>query len=1673
VFDFRQPFHIMNPNPQATALSILDRGPRSSRPVGRTLVATVLILLWAGLVSGPRPATAADAAVGGAGQGAVLVPTSGSNSAGEPNAVEVKDASIDGRIDGDKARLVIEATLGGLPGMREDTIYGAAIEQVVRVARDRVTQEITARVEAVRGGLREIVFQLGGSGTPSSVEGEGLLDWSVRRLPEGGRQLVLRLKPAEKPLTTFVARIKSETRMGTLPSESGALTLTTEPAALTHGYLRLETAPELEVQLRQPTGVVPIELGFLPAALRPAEGASTAGWQAFRFHGGGYTLPFALAVADPEARQPVVSEFRLVGQLAEDGSSAAFTLTATARVRNPKGGEIELLSGGVALGESPGLGDGAARLRFDQGRFFAVFDRAGEFPLRVKFQAAVRPTNGWSAVDFRVAAGSLAPVRIEGLAAGTQLRFEEAARPERVGDAFASHLPPGGRVGLAWRVAPSEAEGRLFYAAEAVTQVAVAPGLLRQITLFDLKVMQGELTRVAIRLRGEGEVTRVQGPQVLAWEVEAGTGPDDRRLVVQFNQPQRDQATFQLQLQRSLAAFPLAVEAVRLEPEGATRFGGFVRVANEGAVRLEVVESTGLSQISPEQFVQTEATKALLPAAASQVFAFRSSGPATTLRIQADNILPELAVSAVVTYHLGETELSIEGEFEVDVREAPLRELLLRVPRGYSLARLEAAGSSDHFLTAGPEGTNSLLRLVYGAPVMGRQVVQLRLERNTPLADNRWVLSRLDVVQARSVRGHVGVTADAGYRVTPGQTAGLTELAPAFFPRKLAGLQAAFRIAEPAWQATLNVERVAQSIQADAFHLFSVGEGIAYGSSLINYLVSGAPVSALRVELSAEYFNVEFTGKNVRNWQKTDRGFTVHLHTPVAGTYTLLATYERPFKAQGETLEFTGVRPLDAQSEQGYTLVISTFQFQVQAASVTGSLAPIEPAEVPAEYRLFFDAPILAAYRYTARPFNLRLDLRPLAQFEAVGQVVDRAALTTRISEEGQVVTEARYFVKNKGAPNILLRLPDGAELWSVTVDGATVVPVKDQRGNLIPLPHRGDPNVVSELRVKVASKAGRARRLSVAAPVVSAPVLLAEWRLTPSDSRRLVYRGGTLTPAEGVVDVSGFAGLGRLLHGDARFRVVSGLCVVFGVLLVGGLVWSGFPAAHARRFGLRHLAAGLVGFVAAGLALVTLLQLRELATGVGVTPAPDLRFVAPVQQGDAAWRVEVENLPRDAATFGFSAVFLGLLALAVWLYTWLTSRAWFRALGGALGWTLLAWAALRSANGAPVFFLVLLAFAVVQVLLPALRRWWRGAEGQGGAGEGGPTAHPAPGVSTVVATLGFALGLGFGSGPGGEARAATPASTPPPAVAAAQAAPVPATAGGTAVRSHRGPDSVEHEIRVEDEYVFGTARIRWDATAGQVLPLLREPGVLTRSGHATNAARLVQVMQGGKPVQVLVAEATGWMEFALDYQTRVVNADGAKGFVLPVEPGLVNRARLTLRGLDVDVSSPQAVSVRRESALEATNTVASLVLSPAGRTWIAWKPRSRDTRREKAVFYAEFVQVYVPGPGVVEGWHEAVVRPARGELDALVFEVPTGATITDVASPALSFWRFDPDTRRLRVTLTPAQSRPFVVRVKSQFAATPLPFERAAGLLAVEGAAGQIGLVGVATGSRRFSWTT
>ena len=1346
-----------------------------------------------------------------------------------------------------------------------------------------------------------------------------------------------------------------------------------------------------------------------------------------------------LAIARAAASGVSLQDFKLTGDLG--GDQAAFTLTASAKVEDAHGGTLELLSGPVALTSL--VPHPKWHLAASQNRLIATFDHSGIYPIEIRFHAAVSRSNDWRGVDFHVATSAVQPVILQNLAANTEFQFASAARPERTGSNFVSYLPVDGAVKFSWKQARPEVEGKLFYAAEMTAQIGVSPGLMRQAAWLNCKIMQGEMSRLELRLRGAGEVTRVQGDAVLAWTVEPGTNATDRRLAVQFNQPQKDGVELLVQVQTPLGAFPQAADALQIEPTGATRFAGSFRIVNEGAVRLEVLTASGLSQISPDQFPEGN----LFHATGSQRFAYRFSSADFALKLQADQIMPEIGVSEVLAYNIGESELAVDAEIELDIREAPLRELRLEIPKGYSVAKLTASGLSDYFTSeTSDHPTTAELRLVYGQPVADRQVIQLRLERNQALGETNWTLPHIAVVKAKSVRGFIGASADSGFRLTTERTQSLTEIATAFFPHPLAGIQAAFRLSEPDWSATLRVERLPQTVQADGFHLFSIGEGIAYGSSVINYGISGAPVSAFRVELAEEYYNVEFTGKDIRNWEKTPQGYLVQLHTPVTGAYTLLATYERPFKPQGETLAFTGARPLDAQSESGHTIIISAYQFQVQPADVSPGLLALEPGEVPAEYRLFFDKPVLAAYHYSARPFKLKLALSPLEQGNSLAQVVDRATFTTRISKEGQAITDAHYLVKTRGNPTFRVTLPEGMELWSATVNHSAVVPVMDGKSNLIPLPQHADPDTVLTIDLKLATRSPNAKRVSVSTPAVAAPVMLAEWKLEPDENQRLIYRNGTLTPAGGMVDRSGFAQIEKMTQVNQEDPVAVRLITALGLLALALVVWRWAGAAGTYRFSTRHLLGTLAGLIAIGLAVVSFSRIFDTHDLSAHALPEGMVFLAPVQPAGQGLTVEADNLPKSEANHSvLTQAWPALFALLAWATAWrrtgkLSQSAWVIS-----GWIILSWVTLSQPNGAPIFLMILAGFLTIHIFLPTLKLLWQVPAR--------PTVHlpptrAIPPGATAVILAGLILGSTL------QGWSAEP--TPP------RAAPV--------------AESVTQQIRIEDNYALGTAKIHWQAEKGQALPLLFAPAVLTRLDYP-KTLKLEASPSGARCPQQLVAQSGGTFEIELQYQMQITRNEAGSGLSMPLPGGLINCATISLANLEVDVFSPQAVSIQRQAA--GSNTVANLVLTP-GAEWIGWRPRSRDVKNEKPVFYAELSQLYVPAAGVIEGAHQVSIRPAQGELGELIFSVPPGATITDVAEASLantpaaagrrpslvSLWRFDPDARKLRVTLGSPQSRPFALMIRSQAATGTLPYAQRVGLLALEGAAGQIGLIGVATGN-------
>ena len=1556
--------------------------------------------------------------------------------------LQVNNLKVDGDLAGDKPGFVISGDFKKPreKEKKEKLIFSVRTDIHVNHARGQTEQQLNGTVKILQGETDELRFAVNGKGNLVKAASEQALEWGLRNDKQGQRYLVFWFDPKNpvKGEVKFSAHFRNTHTQGGARLDVVSLTPQGD-AVLNSGTVTVNTAKGYDLVITKANGVSRLK-GALGQAANQQPAATQPRSYSFQYTETKPEISFTATESDVDANRIFFDQFDLKGELSN--GVASFHLKGNVEVRNAKGGALPVVFGGAALAAIPATKD--YKVGFSGETYTLQFSKNGSYPVDLTFHARIIEKDGWNNIDFGVVPAALRPVTLSGWPRGISFDAHSASKPKIVNGVYNLFLPPRDRLAVRWKESKPVVVPKLFFSAESAVHIAVGAGLARQINHFDYRVMQGRMSTLELDIEGEGEVVNVDGQNILNWNVKK-QGENGRRLIVKLNSQRSGNYNLVVHTQTSLGAFPVRFKPLRLSPVNPVRYGGHLRLVNNGAVQLEPVSLSGLSQLSANRFPAVSTIAALPNNPKLKPLVYRFSSNDYEMEVLADNILPDLTVSQLLVYSLGFNEISLDADVELDIRDAPLREFTIQIPDGFTVAQLTAAALADYFL--GPEeDSRRQLRLVFSTPLEGRHLIQLRLEQNKPVEGDNWVVPRLVYEQVKSVRGFVGVSASPGLRLVPTSVSGANDLAAVFFPKKIQGLQAAYRIKEANWEANLGVERMELALQVDALQLYSIGQGIVYGSSVLNYLISGKPVSELKVLIPADYSNVEFVGRDVRNWKMDEttegsdtQSYTIYFQSTVFGDYTLLATFERQFEPQGETLSFNGVRPVDVQSEAGYSILISKERFEESKAEEVGALIALEPSEVPEEYRLLFDAPILAAYQYSGGEFSLRKSLSPLNRQDSLEQVVDRAEFSTQVSNDGQAVTTATYFLKNRGLAHFEVALEEGVDLWEAKVSGKRVIPITQNKLTLVPLPkvdNSGEPITVS---LKFAPKPSTQEEVTVSLPKIGAPVLLSNWAVSPDSDYRLDFVRGSVKPSGQLEDPSGFAWLDRGKWAE-RFLIIGAL------VFVGGL-FSRLATKDGRyRWDGVNVLTLLVGWGLIGLSLYALgklfMDVKDLTTAI----APGLAFTSSVQQADAPLSIVLRNVEMGSAMYSFAIFLPAIVGVLIWIYRFKSEDGLIHNVGGLLGWVFVAWTTLLVPNGLHCFTGVVVLFVLVHIAWPSVAAQLS-LPPKPPAPPKPPTPEkmkeetPTDSGSAAAATTAVLLGLFLGAG----------------------------TALGQAAK----PDSgrllqIEQTGNISSARITLKAEMKWEAKAGSRIDFLTAPSVLKSIDLKDGKLKLAQRTQGNSTSHQLIAKEAGVYDVPFEYEAKMVYQNRRWGFTVSTLPAMVNHLKLQLfSGREMNVYSKNAVSIRKTDVVASRKfTQFDIVLPPKPGVRVEWEPKARDESVEKPVYYSEMQQLFVPTAGIVAGIHDLKVRLAQGQLTEFTVNVPEGITVTDVTSKLVSSWRFDPESKALQIQFATPQKGVIEFRVRSQQTAAAFPYEETLGVLGVKDAAGEVGSVGVATSS-------
>jgi len=95
-------------------------------------------------------------------------------------------------------------------------------------------------------------------------------------------------------------------------------------------------------------------------------------------------------------------------------------------------------------------------------------------------------------------------------------------------------------------------------------------------------------------------------------------------------------------------------------------------------------------------------------------------------------------------------------------------------------------------------------------------------------------------------------------------------------------------------------------------------------------------------------------------------------------------------------------------------------------------------------------SPILKAYRYHGDNPRVRLAATRLPEIEPKSASIDRIRAFTKVTTEGNIITDFRITLRNRLLPHLSLSLPAGAKISSALLDGTPFTPSKNKNGQIL-----------------------------------------------------------------------------------------------------------------------------------------------------------------------------------------------------------------------------------------------------------------------------------------------------------------------------------------------------------------------------------------------------------------------------------------------------------------------------------------------------------------------------------------------------------------------------------------------------------------------------------------------
>ena len=645
---------------------------------------------------------------------------------------------------------------------------------------------------------------------------------------------------------------------------------------------------------------------------------------------------------------------------------------------------------------------------------------------------------------------------------------------------------------------------------EVYRTVKITPESLRILTAIQYQIKDAGVFRFRIRLEPGVRLADLEGQDINNWSLA------NEILSVDLRSKAEKEYTLRLVTEKQIEG--QEVEIPRLELLDVQRERGYVAMEVSPGTKVDPKAAEGIAQIN----VKDLPAPMMDPAQAS--LAYRYIRHPYRLAVVISEVQPEIIATTESLIDVEESEIRVSFDATYDIRKAGVFSLRLQLPKDLQVLSLEGKGVDDWKL----DKQTGLVDVGLEAKTQGiyalRLTAEQRLEKG---AEGPRPLPNITCLQVRRETGFLAVRPSEGMRVRSAEEGvqNLREIDVKELPQPLqqAGVALAYKYFLQPWQASLHLESIEPYVTAEIFNFISLGEAYVQAAATIQYVVQYAGQQTFRFQLPPDAVNVDITAADLKNKAEDPdqpNRWTLTFQAKHKGSLFVNVSYQTNLDKEAKTLAFKGVEVLDVKHERGFVAVAPRSDLEVYAAEQTTGLIPIDDLEIPASYRQGIPAAVALAYRYPARPYELALSMVRRESAEVLVALIESCRLNTTVTEDGNLVTDVVYRMRNTRKQYLELALPKDAKIWHAFVDRDRATPMTSERDGkpitMIPVIGRGKDQRPFEVRLRYSSNIGhalgRTGPLVLDVPEIEIATMRVGWELALPEDYVVVNDWGSLT---------------------------------------------------------------------------------------------------------------------------------------------------------------------------------------------------------------------------------------------------------------------------------------------------------------------------------------------------------------------------------------------------------------------------------------------------------------------------------------------------------------------------------------------------------------------------------